>query len=216
VVAANLDRCLVVLSGDEPPLEADEADRFLALAEISGIPPALVLNKMDLMGAREGVGQVGPLYRAIGYQVLETSAKTGMGIAQLAALLTGGVSAIIGPSGVGKSSLLNALDPEFALRTREVRERGGRGRHTTVSTQLLPLSSGGWVADTPGFSDVRLRDLTPVEVAAAFPEISEAAEECRFRGCSHRTEPDCAVLAKVEEGEIALSRYASYRALLQG
>jgi ribosome biogenesis GTPase len=114
---------------------------------------------------------------------------------------------------VGKSSLLNALDPGFALRTRAVGERVARGRHTTSSARLLPLASGGWVADTPGFSDVRIWSLSPESLSGAFPEIARAAEGCRFRGCSHLREPDCAVIAAVESGEVAESRYESFRTM---
>lgn len=216
VVASNLDRCLVVLSGEDPPLEAEVADRFLALAESCGISPALVLNKVDLPGARERATALAPLYRAIGYEVILTSASADEGLSALRTLLSSGVSAIIGPSGVGKSSLLNALDPGFELRTQEVGAKGGRGRHTTVSARLLPLASGGWVADTPGFSDVRLWDVPSESLSAAFPEIAAAAPECRFRGCSHLHEPGCAVVERVEGGDIAPSRYASYRRMAEG
>jgi ribosome biogenesis GTPase len=215
VVASNLDRCIVVLSGESPALEPEVADRFLALAESCGIPPALVLNKLDLPGARQRADSWGPLYKAIGYQVLETSVKTGEGLSALSELLATGISAFIGPSGVGKSSLLNALDPALDLRTKSVGEKGGRGRHTTVSARLIPLASGGWVADTPGFSDVRLWALMEDALSTAFPEIAGASADCRFRNCSHLHEPGCAVRAKVEGGEIAPSRFQSYRLLVE-
>jgi ribosome biogenesis GTPase len=216
VVASNLDRCIVVLSGEEPPLEPEVVDRFLALAGSCGIPPVIVLNKMDLPRARERAESLGPLYERIGYDLFQTSAKTLEGLPALGSLLSHGVSAFVGPSGVGKSSLLNALDPGFVLRTREVGGKGGRGRHTTVSARLLPLASGGWVVDTPGFSDVRLWDVAVESLSNAFPEIAAASIECRFRGCSHLHEPGCAVREGVETGQIAPSRFASYRRMAEG
>jgi len=216
VVASNLDRCFIVLAGDDPPLDPQVADRFLALAESCGIPPSLVFTKLDLPGSRERIAAWSPLYSSIGYPVIETSIRTGEGIPALRAFLSEGVSAVIGPSGVGKSSLLNALDPELALRTKSVGEKGGRGRHTTVSARLIPLDSGGWVADTPGFSDVRLWGVAKDALSTAFPELAAASADCRFRGCSHLHEPGCAVRVRLEEGGIAPSRFESYRLLAEG
>jgi len=125
------------------------------------------------------------------------------------------VTAFIGPSGGGKSSLLNAIDPELELPTGELSRKTGTGRHTTVGSRLIPLRCGGLVADTPGFGDVGLWSVPPEEVADCFPEMAEPAESCRFRGCTHRSEPDCGVLAAVEAGEIPASRYESYRTLYE-
>jgi ribosome biogenesis GTPase len=152
------------------------------------------------------------LYREIGYSVLLTSAQSGVGCAQLAELLSDGVSLLMGPSGVGKSSLINALDPDFALRVGGV-GRAGRGKHTTVGARLLPFASGGWVVDTPGFSDATHVEIELRELGEAFPEMLGLSEGCRFRGCTHLHEPGCAVREAVEEERIAASRFESYIAM---
>ena len=213
VVAANVDRSFVVLSAIEPAFDSNVADRFLVLSEACGIPPTIVLNKMDLasVGIAEGAEAV---YGEIGYVVLPTSARTGEGLDRLQPLLESGVSTLVGPSGVGKSSIMNALYPELELRTGVVTGRGGRGRHTTVGVRLLPLTAGSWVADTPGFSDVTLWEVDSSELSNAFPEFREPSECCRFRGCTHTHEPECAVLEAVEDGRIRSERYESYRGLL--
>jgi len=209
IIAANVDRCVVVLSAAHPPFRPEIADRFLALAELSHISPVLVLNKLDLVEDSATLEGEIAIYREIGYTVLLTSAHTGEGCAQLADLLSDGISLLMGPSGVGKSSLLNALDPDFRLRIGEV-GRAGRGKHTTVGARLLPFGSGGWVVDSPGFSDASLAQVEVSELEGAFPEIAELSEGCRFRGCSHLHEPECAVREGVEEERIAASRFESY------
>jgi ribosome biogenesis GTPase / thiamine phosphate phosphatase len=211
VVAANVDRMVVVASRDRPPFRPDQVDRFLVLAEVSGLAPILVVNKRDLPDASGEVDSAVARYRAIGYPVFETQALARVGVDALGDALADGVSVLAGPSGAGKSSLLNALVPGLDLRTREVSVRGGSGRHTTVSARLLPLPSGGWVVDTPGFSEVALWDVDPTELSDAFPEFREPAEECRFRACTHLHEPDCAVRAALDEGAISRARYRSYR-----
>jgi ribosome biogenesis GTPase len=211
-VAANLDRCAIVLPAARPPFRREVADRFLALVEICGVQPVLLLNKIDLPGAPAVFAREAALYRSLGYPVLATSARTGEGVADLSRLLSSGTSALVGPSGVGKSSLLNLVAPGRELRTAPVR-RGGRGRQTTVGSQLIPLRSGGWVADTPGFSEAGLWGVDPGQLEGAFPEFKEPARTCRFRGCSHLHEPGCGVRQRVKEGGIAETRYASYRAM---
>lgn len=215
VVAANVDRLFVVMSAVEPPFRPELADRFLVLAEASDLPGVLLLNKMDLPGARPVANEIGPRYRSAGYRVLLTSAASGEGIEGLRALLAQGVSVLAGPSGVGKSTLLNAVAPGLRLRTGEVSRRGGTGRHTTVGARLLALPAGGWVVDTPGFSDVGLGGVDPSFLPFAFPEFQEHAALCRFSGCSHVHEPECAVRDAVDAGEISPERYESYRLLLE-
>jgi ribosome biogenesis GTPase len=213
IVAANLDRCVVVLAASEPDVDLEQVDRFLVLAESCRIPPVLVLNKLDLPPAPHSFEEVLRTYRPIGYPVMGTSAKTGEGTDELRALLGTGISALVGPSGVGKSSLLNHISPGWDLRTGALSVRSGRGRQTTVSSRLIPLEGGGWAADTPGFSDVGLWGVGAAGLDAAFPEMRVASRACRFRGCSHLTEPDCGVKAALAAGEIESSRYASYRTI---
>ncbi len=216
VVAANLTGIFVVHSLDQPAFRGDRVDRFLALAESCGIPPTLVLNKVELPGARERGEAEAKRYGAVGYPVLLTSARTGEGIKAFTEALAGGTWALVGPSGVGKSSLLNAVDPSLGLRVGEVSRRSGGGRHTTVSAVLHPVASGGWVVDTPGFSEVSLWSVDPASLGDCFPEFREPAEACRFRECSHLHEPECGVREALERGEIDAERFASYRALREG
>jgi ribosome biogenesis GTPase len=213
VLVANLDRVLVIVSLRDPDATPELIDRLLVLVESSGMHPMLGLNKVDLDEGGALGGVLVSLYEAVGYRVLELSARTGAGIDSLREELCTGSSALIGPSGAGKSSLLNALDPGLQLRTRDVSRRTGTGRHTTVSSLLIPLECGGLVADTPGFGDVGLWGVAPEEVGACFPEFLEYREGCRFRACTHVHEPDCAVRAGVMNGEIFESRYQSYATL---
>jgi ribosome biogenesis GTPase len=209
VVAANVRRVLAVVAGRDPDVSLGLVDRLLVVAESSGIPPVLVVNKIDLPGGREKAAELAGLYQGIGYRVLQVSATLGEGLAELEAELKNGTSVLVGPSGAGKSSILNALHPALDLRTGGLSVRTGRGRHTTVSARLIPLSCGGTVADTPGFGDVGLWGVLADEVAGCFPELVALQDECRFRGCAHLREPDCAVRDAVG-GTVAESRYRSY------
>ena len=213
VLAANLDRVFAVFALVDPPATPELIDRLLVMIEASGVHPLLVLNKIDLDGAVATARTLADLYGRIGYQTFAVSARSGEGLEVLRGILCEGTSALIGPSGVGKSSLLNALDPSLALRTGELSGKTGTGRHTTVSSRLIGLDCGGTVADTPGFSEVALWGVAPGEVAACFPELAEPAEQCRFRSCTHVHEPDCGVREALEEGRIDESRYRSYAKL---
>ena len=210
VLAANLDQVFVIVSLRRPDATDHLVDRLLALVESSGIHPTLVLNKADLAGADETAGRLTPLYEGVGYDVLVTSAESGRGIEALHERICRGVSAFIGPSGVGKSTLLNVIDPSLELRTGGLSRKTGTGRHTTVGSRLIDLACGGLVADTPGFGDVGLWAVDPADVGRCFPELSEYSADCRFRGCTHVHEPACAVRAAVDRGDIARSRYTSY------
>ena len=214
VVAANVDQALVVVAAKAPDPRRELVDRFLALTATAGIPPLLLVNKVDLPGAEAVAAELAAFYGGLGYPVLSLSAVTGQGLAEARELLAAGRSVIVGPSGVGKSSLLNALNPELALRTGGLSERRGTGRHTTVGALLVRLTGGGEVVDTPGFSEAGLWEVEPGDLARAFPEFDEPAEGCRFRGCSHIHEPGCGVQAALETGEIDRERYNSYRRLL--
>ncbi len=209
-VAANVDQVGVVTAARNPDPVPQLIDRLLVLAEANSIPAAVVVNKTDL----EPAPALSERIRAAGYPVHRTSTKSGEGIAELASALAGRTSVVTGPSGAGKSSLLNAVQPGLTLRTREVSARIGRGRHTTVSAVMIPLSTGGFLMDTPGFSEVGLWGIEPRDLAYCFPEMRPLVDECRYGDCRHVSEPGCAVRSGVNDRLVAPDRYESYRALL--
>lgn len=213
VVAANVDRLLVVIAAAQPDPARLLVDRLLVIGEANGVEPVLVINKMDLDSGVWRGRELAELYRSVGYRVLLTSARSGQGIDALRDLLCRDTSALVGPSGAGKSTLLNVLEPGLELRTAEVSRKPRQGRHTTVAARLLELECGGRVADTPGFSDAGLWGIEPAEVDLCFPEIASRLGECRFRGCSHLHEPGCAVRKAVDRGEIDSRRFESYSEL---
>ena len=215
VMAANLERVVVVMSARDPDLSLGYLDRILAVCAANALPCTLVINKQDLPGARAASEPVRDLYHGIGYEVVLTSAESGLGLERLRSVAVRGICALIGPSGAGKSSLLNRLDPSLGLRIGDLSRKTGTGRHTTVTSRLLRLSDGTLVADTPGFGDVGLWGVPARRLDRCFPEIETLAGGCRFRGCSHVHEPDCAVGESVRTGRIAQSRYAHYQALLE-
>ena len=205
---ANIDQMVIVCSGAVPVTDPFLIDRMAAMAEWKGCEPLVVFSKCDLERAEE----LARLYRQAGFSALQVSAGTGEGLDALAGAIAGKVSAFTGNSGVGKSSILNALGPDFRLQVGEVSEKLGRGRHTTRHVELFPVA-GGLVADTPGFSafDVEQMEAIPKEeLAAAFREFGPYLERCRFQGCAHVKERGCAVREAVAEGKIALSRHRSY------
>jgi ribosome biogenesis GTPase len=209
-VAANLDRVYIVTAVADPAPVPQLIDRLCAIAEANEIPVAIVLNKIDL---HPGTA-LAERYTQAGYEVYRVSVKSGQGLEPLFAELHGKESLLTGPSGAGKSTLLNRLQPGLALKTREISERIRRGKNTTVAAVLVPLDGGGWLVDTPGFSDVGLWGIEPRELARCFPELREPLERCKFADCWHRTEPGCAVREGVEQGTIHPERYASYVTLL--
>jgi len=215
VIVANIDQLVVVLAAAHPEPNPRVLDRFLVLAESNGLDGVVVVNKVDL-STPEAVRERFADYVAAGYPVICTSVVTGEGVEELRSQLCGRVSALAGPSGVGKSSLLNAVEPGFQLRTGEVSAAVRKGRHTTVTAELLPLKCGGYVADTPGLREVGLWGIPAEELDHYFPEFRPYLGECKFGyACSHTHEPGCAVRAAVEGGEVSEARYESYRAMLE-
>lgn len=211
VVAANVDRIIAVVAAARPDPTRETVDRLLLIAEANDVDGVLVVNKMDLEEGRDRGRELAEAYGKLGYEVLTASAVTGEGMAELSRILCRGTSALLGPSGAGKSSLLNRIEPELELRIGELSRRPGRGRHTTVSARLIELPCGGWVADTPGFSDVGLWGVEPESLDRCFPDFHPHLTECRFRGCAHLEEPGCGVKRAVEAGEVSPDRYESYR-----
>ena len=210
-VAANLDRVYVVTSAADPQPIPQLIDRLCAIAEANEIPVALVINKSEL-GSSETLAA---RYRNAGYEVFLVSAKTGAGLQPLFAELRGRESLLTGASGVGKSTILNRLQPGLALRTGAVSEKNRRGKNTTVAAVMVPLSGGGWLVDTPGFSDVGLWGIEPRELASCFPEMRNLIDRCKFADCTHRDEPACAVREATKSGIVDPDRYASYLILLE-
>jgi len=214
VIAANIDRLLVVASLADPPFRPGLADRFLVAAAAQGLHPVLVLNKRDL--AQPDALALAAPYHGFGLDVIETSCTSGAGIAELAALMSTGVSLLVGHSGVGKTSLLNAVSPGLALTTGTVSDYHGRGRHTTTKTSLLPLAGGGFVVDSPGIREFGVTGLTEGELARLYPGFGELPDSCRFSDCRHRSEPGCAVRAAVADGTLSADRHEAYLRLLEG
>jgi ribosome biogenesis GTPase len=209
-VAANLDQVFVVTATISPDPIPQLIDRLLVVAEANSLPATVVLNKVDLDSGLS----LERRFRSAGYEVFRTSAKSGEGIAPLRVALAGATSVVTGPSGAGKSSLLNAIQPGLRLRIGELSARVRRGRHTTVSAVMVPLDGGGYLMDTPGFSDVGLWGIEARELAECFPELRSLLGECRYADCRHVSEPGCAVRAAVGAGRVAPDRYESYRVLL--
>lgn len=207
VLLANPDQAVFVFACAHPDPKLRMLDRFLVVAEKQKVPPIIIANKTDLLpNAEELFG----MYTQLGYRVIYTSVKDGRGIEELREVLRGKISAFAGPSGVGKSSLLNALQPGLGLAVNEVSTFMNKGKHTTVARQLFPLEGGGYVADTPGWKSLALWDTEPEEMDAYFPELAPLVAQCQFSDCTHTHEPGCAVLAALEAGRIHRERYESY------
>ncbi len=210
-VVANADQVVVVTAARDPDPVPQLIDRLLAVAAANDIPAILVINKVDLADP----SALARTYLQAGYRVVLSSTKTTPGVEEFWDQLRGRESVVTGPSGAGKSSLLNAGQPGLGLRVGAISRKIRRGRNTTASARMIPLDCGGFVVDTPGFSDVGLWGLEPSELGALFPEIARVAESCRYQDCRHHREPACAVKQAVESGQMDRERYRSYLALLQ-
>lgn len=209
VLAANLDQLVVVHSARKPDFNRHLVERFLAAGTRGGMQGLVVVNKCDLEEPATIEAWVAPLVEQ-GFAVIRTAARLGLGVEELRHALTGRTSAFVGHSGVGKSTLLNALDPTLRARTASVISSTGKGRHVTSASRLYPLAGGGFLADTPGIRELALFDADMEGLDEVFPEIAALAPGCRFRGCSHSHEPGCAVKQAVERGEVDESRYRHY------
>lgn len=209
VLLANPDQVILVFACARPEPHLRMLDRLLVVAESQNITAIIVANKLDLVDPDMVKAKFG-IYEKIGYQVIYTSAKTMQGISELRDQLTGKISLLSGPSGVGKSSLLNAIQPELGLEVRSVSEATEKGKHTTQVRELFPLHLGGYVADMPGIRSIALWDIELEELDGYFPEIRSRVAQCQFNDCTHSHEPGCAVIAAVNAGEVDAGRYQSY------
>jgi ribosome biogenesis GTPase / thiamine phosphate phosphatase len=209
IIIANPDQACFVFACANPEPRFGMLDRFLVIAEKQSVPALIIVNKVDLVGIEQACLSF-EHYTSLGYRVIYTSALGGQGLDQLRDALHGKISVFSGPSGVGKSSLLNAVQPGLGLEVRTVSQATSKGRHTTVVRQLFPLDGGGYVADTPGLRALALWDIEPEELDGYFPELRSLVSRCQFSDCTHVHEPGCAVLAALEAGEIHPGRYNSY------
>jgi ribosome biogenesis GTPase len=212
VLAANVDQALLVFAAVEPEPKPGLLDRFLVACHLAGIEAVITINKIDQ--GLEKVERWLPAYEELGYRVLLVSARTGWGLGVVKRLLVDRTTLFCGPSGAGKSSLLNAVYPGFRLKVGSLSESTGKGRHTTSMAELMPLPYGGFVVDTPGLREFGVWEATTEELEAAFPEVASRSGRCRYPNCTHQHEPECAVLAAVEAGEISEGRLKSFQKIL--
>ena len=213
IIAANVDQALLMASLRSPETPTEFVDRFLVTCEAYKVPVTILLSKLDLQDA-EAVAEFRAVYEGAGYRVLEVSVREGRGVEEVRELLAGRTTLVSGNSGVGKSTLIQAIDPSLDIRTGEISESHHKGRHTTTFSTMYPLAGGGAVIDTPGIKGFGLIDIDGAELWHYFPEMLREAGACRFYNCTHTHEPGCAVVEAVREGRIALSRYESYLKIL--
>lgn len=213
IIAANIDRALLMVTLRQPATPQEFADRFLVTCEAYKVPVTILLSKIDLQDA-EAAAEFRTVYERIGYEVIGVSAADGTGMERVRELLRGRTTLVSGNSGVGKSTLIRAIDPHLDIRTGEISESHHKGRHTTTFSTMYPLAGGGAVIDTPGIKGFGLIDIDDAELWHYFPEMMRTAPGCRFYNCTHTHEPGCAVTEAVLRGEIAPARYESYLKML--
>ena len=216
VIASNLDMVFLIVTVELPEVKLPFVDRFLVTCEAYNVPATIILNKMDIYSpeALQMVEAFKEIYAGAGYDVIESSATTGLGLDEIRERCKGKVVLFSGQSGVGKSSLISALDPDLNLRVGEISEYHQQGKHTTTFYEMHPISSGGFVIDTPGIRGFGLVDVSQLELSGYFPEMLRIEDNCRFAPCTHTHEPGCAVKEAVENGEISVERYESYLGML--
>ena len=211
IIAANVDQALLVTTLFSPETATEFIDRFLVTCEAYKVPVVILLAKMDLARTRpEAVEEFHAIYESAGYRIVEVSATEGGGVEEVRELLRGKTTLLSGNSGVGKSTLVAAVEPGLDIRTGEISQSHHKGKHTTTFSTIYPLSEGGYIIDTPGIKGFGLIDIEDAELAHYFPEMMRYLPECRFYNCSHTHEPGCAVVEAVKQGEIAYPRYESY------
>lgn len=215
IIAANVDMAFIVVTIDFPEVKLPFLDRLLVTGEVYNVPATIVLNKTDLYPEDERLKVFHEIYEGAGYPVVEVSAKTGRGIEELRGRCRGKISLFSGVSGVGKSSLIKALDPSLDPKVGEISDVHLQGKHTTTFYEMYPLASGGFIIDTPGIRGFGLVNLKKEEIALYFPEMLRVSEDCRFSPCTHTHEPGCAVKQAVEDGTISYERYSSYLGMLE-
>ena len=215
IIIANPDQAVLVFACARPEPRLGMLDRFLVIAEKQNIPVLIVANKVDLLTSVQAQALF-ERYADLGYALVYASARRGDGVEALRQRLDGRLSVLVGPSGVGKSSLLNAIQPGLGLSVREISQATEKGKHTTVVRQLFALQGGGYVADTPGLKALALWDIQPEELDGYFPELSDLVADCQFSDCTHLHEPGCAVRAAVEQGQVHPQRYESYARMRLG
>jgi ribosome biogenesis GTPase len=217
MIAANIDQALLIGTLLQPNFKQGFIDRYLLMTEPHNIPCIIVFNKSDLFGAEENdlFNELKSIYEGIGYPVLKVSSVTGVGINDLKLRLKDKITLIGGQSGVGKSTLINTIQPGLDLRTTEISEASGKGTHTTTFAEMHPLEMGGQIIDTPGIKTLSFNNLELMDVAHNFREFFLLAKECKYGDCLHRNEPGCAVKAGLEQGQVHMNRYENYLAILQ-
>ncbi len=215
IIAANIDRAVLVATLFAPTTATEFIDRFLVTCEAYKIPATIILAKVDLARQEpEAMSDFIATYRSAGYEVLELSATEGIGLEEVKALLQGHTTLISGNSGVGKSTLIGAIEPHIEIKTGEISASHHKGKHTTTFSTMYPLSDGGYIIDTPGIKGFGLLDIDDDELWHYYPEMMRFGADCQFYNCTHTHEPKCAVVRAVESGQIAYSRYESYLKIL--